>query len=366
MPSMQNGRYAATFAPGFEGVIEGLLERYLSGAAKLGVTSGFASFEYRGAGEGQSSSSFADVANLAFFNNAFLVLREWNTSASPFHDLVKASAGKSDLPAFAAEIATYAGGPFRVRFSKENQFASVDKSLMDYAEKFISRATGLKPDRFDPSIEFWFIIRREGKSLFAVRLSKKQSTEKYLEKGELRPEIVQLVTALARVCPEDRVLLDPFAGHGSIPEQLSLLQKGCVVYASDIDPDLAAPLARRFAGNRRVRVRSGDALDLSWIASASVDVIVTDPPWGFFDSDSYKGERSIEKLYEGMLAAFDRVLSPRGRALVITGAKNEFTGAVLASPAFSHCAEEKDFRTDILVNGKKSAVFALRRKGESS
>ena len=357
MPSMQTGRYAATFAPGFEGVIDGLLDRNLSGASNIGVTSGFASFDYTG--------PVNDVANLAFFNNAFLVLRDWNTSASGFPDLVKAVAGKSDLPAFASEIAAYAGGPFRVRFSKENQFVSVDKSLMDYAEKFIARATGLRPDRFDPSIEFWFLVRREGKSLFAARISKKQSTEKYLEKGELRPEIVQLVTALARVEPEDRVLLDPFAGYGAIPEQLSQVQKGCVVYASDIDSELAAHLARRFSGNSRVRVRAGDALELSWIAPASVDVIVTDPPWGFFDSDSYKGERSIEKLYEGMLVSFDRVLSPRGRALVITGAKSELRDAVLASAAFAHCAEEKKFRTDILINGKKSAVFALWRIRES-
>jgi 16S rRNA G966 N2-methylase RsmD len=353
---MQTGRYAATFAPGFEGVIDGLLDRYLPGAANLGVTSGFASFDYKG--------PLTDVANLAFFNNAFLVLREWNTSASGFPDLVKASAGKSELPAFAAQISAHAGGPFRVRFSRENQFVSVDKSVMDYAEKFIARATGLHPDRFDPSIEFWYLVRREGKSIFAARISKKQSTEKYLEKGELRPEIVQLVTALARVGPEDRVLLDPFAGYGAIPEQLSRLQKGCVVYASDIDPELASHLARRFSGNSRVRVRVGDALDLSWIATASVDAIVTDPPWGFFDSDSYKGERSIEKLYAGMLASFDRVLSPRGRALVITGAKNEFRDAVLASASFAFCAEETRFRTDILINGKKSAVFELWRKGE--
>jgi hypothetical protein len=352
---MLSGRYLATFAPGFEGVIADLLSRHLPGSVDVRVFDGMALFSLPG--------SLPDVRHLAFLNNLFLVLREWNTSSSGFADLSKAAAGKSDLSARAGEIAALAGSSFRVRFSKENQFCSVDKSVTEYAERSIAKLTGLASDRENPGMEFWFIIRRENLSFFAARLTKKPSTEKYLEKGELRPEIVQLVTALARLAPEDRVLLDPFAGHGAIPEQLALAQRGAVVHASDIDPALGAVLARRFSGNGKVRVHTGDALHMDWIAPGSVDVIVTDPPWGFWDSDSYKGDSSIENLYRGMLAEFARVLSVRGRALVMTGAKNEMLSAVLASPEFALCAGSAGFRTDILVNGKKSAVFALSKQG---
>jgi len=356
---MQSRKYLATFAPGFEGAVGDLLERTLPGCVNLVLSSGMALF-----------SHFADigtVSSLAFFNNVFLILREWDTTTSPFHDLVKSSAGKSDLGAYReplvalASFASSGSGSFRVRFSKENQFTSVDKKVMDFSEQFISRVTGLRADRMEPGIEFWYIIRREGRSFFAARLTKKASTEKYLAQGELRPEIAQLLAGMARLGDSDRVLLDPFAGHGAIPEQLSILQPDAVIHASDIDPNLTSELARRFSLCKNVTVHTGDALRLEWLEDASVDLVITDPPWGFWDDDAYKGERSIERLYAGMLDEFDRVLSPNGRAFVLTGAKREFAEAVEKSAAFAPSAGKEHFRTDILVNGKKSAVFALAR-----
>lgn len=346
-------RYLGTFAPGFEGVMADLLVRYVPSAVDISVTSGMITFA--------SSCPIGDPACVPFFNNAFLVLREWNTSASTFHDLVKSSAGKSTLPSVARELARMAGSSFRVRFSKENQFTSVDVSVSAYAEKFIAGATGLRVDRMESGMEFWFIIRRENISFFAARLTKKQSTEKYLEKGELRPEIAQLVIALAGITAEDRILLDPFAGYGSIPEQMCSFCENAVIYASELDRTLVTFLSRRFSGNSRVRVREGDALSLDWIADRSVDAIVTDPPWGCWDSATYAGERSVDNLYAGMLAQFDRVLSDRGRAVVVTAAKREFEAAVANSPPFAQSASAPGFRTDILINGKKSAAFRISR-----
>jgi 23S rRNA G2445 N2-methylase RlmL len=109
-------------------------------------------------------------------------------------------------------------------------------------------------------------------------------------------------------------------------------------------------------------VRECDALGLSHIADASVDLVVTDPPWGFWDGDAYRGERSIDALYRGMLAEFSRILRVGGRAFVLTGAKGEFESAARASAAFAPCVDAERFRTDILVNGKKSAVYALKKR----
>ena len=125
----------------------------------------------------------------------------------------------------------------------------------------------------------------------------------------------------------------------------------------------AHSLARksRFSGNSAVSVRRADALYLSHIESASIDLIVTDPPWGFWDGDVYAGANSISSLYTKMLEEFYRVLSGRGRAIVLTGAKKEFEEAVSQSKGFVHCTQAKGYRTDILVNGKKSAIFCLMR-----
>lgn len=354
MPFMH--RYFATFAPGFEGIVGNLLARALPESVPVAVSSGMALFDYPG--------DPARTSDAVFFNNVFFVVQEWRTSGIPFPELVRTAAKNNRLAGLAGELRLPGVRTFRVRYSKENQFCSVDKKTMDDAERYISRCTGLAADRLNPDMEFWFLTRREGLSFFAARLTDKQSTEKYLKQGELRPEIVQLLVGLARASPDDAVILDPFAGHGSIPARLADLCPGSRLLVSDIDPALANALAERFAGRENIRVSRADALHLPSVASGSVDLVVTDPPWGFWDADAYAGENSLERLYAGMLAEFARVLRVGGRAFVLTGAKREFEAAVAACPEFApSCGGSDDipFRTDILVNGKKSAVYALRR-----
>lgn len=354
MPLMH--RYFATFAPGFEGIVGNLLSRAIPEAVPVTVSSGMALFDYAG-----DPSRTSDAV---FFNNVFFVVQEWRTAGIPFPELVRTAAKNNRLAGLAGELRLPGIKTFRVRYSKENQFCAVDKKTMDDAERHIARCTGFTADRLNPDMEFWFLTRREGLSFFAARLTDKQSTEKYLKKGELRPEIVQLLVGRARVSPEDRVILDPFAGHGSIPARLAEVCPESLLLVSDIDPALADALSGRFEGREKIRVSCADALALSHVDRASVDLVVTDPPWGFWDADAYSGANSLDSLYAGMLAEFARVLRAGGRAFVLTGAKREFEAAVAARPEFAASADGFDgipFRTDILVNGKKSAVYSLRR-----
>jgi SAM-dependent methyltransferase len=357
---MQQKRFLAIFAPGFESVIGSMLAESLPGLGRVEISSGMVLFD--------APCALEDVASLAFLNNVFLVLREWHTNSSSPVAMVR-SVTSSEIPEMILhDVLSIGAGSFRVRFSRENQFFSVDKKTMSDAERYISAQTGLGADRVTPDMEFWFIVRSEKYSCFAARITKKQSTEKYLERGELRPEIAQLLVSLARVSAADLVIVDPFAGHGAIPAQLAvdLAARGgpasTVVHASDIDPELVAAMQRRFGLGGVVQVRKCDALSLSYLADGSVDLVVTDPPWGFWDGDRYQGEQSIATLYRGMLAEFARILVPDGRAFVLTGAKREMEEAVLESPVFARCAGLPNFRTDVLVNGKKSAVFALSKK----
>jgi|GEM_PF-1959877 len=350
---MPNSRYLATFAPGFEPVIGDLLADDVPRSELVRIESGMALFDYRG--------TVAEAAYPSFFNNVFLVLREWKSSALSFPDMVKGVAAVSKIADARDACRALGVTTFRVRYSRENVFASVDKKLMDQAERFIAAGTGLAPDRFDPGIEFWFIIRREGYACFALRLTKKQSTEKYLAPGELRPETVRLVTALARVDPLARTLLDPFAGHGSIPAALASLRPQAAVFASDQDAALVAAMEKRFRDMPQINVRQCDALSLAHVADSSVDAIVTDPPWGEWEGGSFGKAASLSELYRGMLAEFSRVLAPAARACVLTGAKREFEAVVGESPFFAQSAAREGFRTDILVNGKKCAVYVIYR-----
>lgn len=345
--------FLATFAPGFEGIIGALLLQTLPSASELRVSSGLVRFTWMG--------SLEKVCSIAFFNNIFLIVREWNTNTVPFADMVNQCGKKQSLSSLSSAIHGLSDGTFRVRYSRENQFCSVDKKVMEKAELTITSQTGLVPDRLNPGMEFWYIIRREDCSFFTACLTKKQSTEKYLRQGELRPEIVQLIVSLARVTVADKVLLDPFAGYGSIPEQLAHIQSEAKILASDNDEERVADLTARFAHNDRIHVCRADAVSLAHIADSTIDVIVTDPPWGFWNG-SFNSERpSISPLYEAMLREFDRILVTSGRAFVLTGAKKEFEEAIPKSGVFAGNAEKNGFRTDILVNGRKSAVYALNK-----
>lgn len=351
---MQTNLFLGTFAPGFESIIDSLLQQTLPSASIVRVCDGLVLFSYPG--------KISEVCAVAFFNNAFLVLQEWHTDGCSFSDMVRSSVTKSRLPVLSGVVRDLGAASFRVRFSRENVFASVDKKVMETAEKVVISGTGMRADRFSPEIEFWYIIRREKYACFAVRLTKKQSTEKYLNPGELRPEIVQLVIALAQIVQKDGILADPFAGYGSIPGQLARLYPRSRIYASDIGEAMVVGFRKRFAEIGTVEVRQCDALHLSYIDDSSVDAVVTDPPWGFWDGDAYSGVNDIGSLYRGMLAEFDRILKSGGKACVLTGAKREFEEAVGTSPIFAHCIAQEGFRTDILVNGKKCAVFRLSRK----
>ena len=331
--------------------MESLLPECLPGAGAVRVFPGMVRFAYAGPP--------ADVAAVPFFNNAFFVFRDWETSSIPFPSLVKKTMGNDSFPESWNRVQSPSVRTFRVRFSASNKFCSVDRPVMDAAERLVSSATGLSPDRLNPDAEFWYLTRSEGYSCLAYRLSGRPSTTKDLRQGELRPEIARLLVALAGIPPSPSVLLDPFAGYGSIPEALARRFPSAAVHAGDIDPARQGDLRARFGSSSRVVLHSCGMEDITGLGDGSVDAVVTDPPWGHWEGERYSGERSIPILYRRMLGIFARLLRPGGRLCVLTGAKREFEEAVADSPVFADAARKPGFRTDILVNGKKCAAFIL-------
>ena len=127
-------------------------------------------------------------------------------------------------------------GTFRVRFSQENQFAKVDKQLVRKAEEMVINNSRLQLDRLSPSTEIWYSIRREGFGFCGQLISKREFTEKNLNKGELRPEVAYFMNVLANPCEKD-VVCDCFAGYGSIPVQLVKNFRFSKLYVSDISKE---------------------------------------------------------------------------------------------------------------------------------
>lgn len=354
---------AAVFSPGFEKVIPNVLKKDIPDAYKVTVSSGFVRFC-------TDKNPFRAV-NADYFNNSFLVLREWNAGRAPQGGGAKAPAfevmaNKIRIPdAMIPEITKQHYKTFRLRFSAANVFTSVNKNLMANVEHQISAQTGLKPDRLGGDTEFWFLTRSDGYACFALRMTKKQSTEKYLEKGELRPEFVTLLAAFAEMsaplpaATEETVpvILDPFAGHGGIVKRLSAMYPKARILSSEIEGELAAKIKG---------CRQCDATKLSFIEDSSIDCVITDPPWGFWQGD-LRDDAKLKALYCGMLKELFRVTKPGASLCILTAAKEIFEESFNES-SFAELSETQnaplkgtDIRTDVLVNGKKAAVYSWKK-----
>lgn len=337
---------AAVFSPGFEKVIPNALCEVLPDADKIKVSSGFLRFCV-------TKNPFRAI-NADFLNNSFLVLREWNadkTGGSMRPPAFEVMANKIRIPdQLLPEIQKQHYKTFRLRFSAANVFTSVNKNVMTNVEKQISAQTGMRPDRLGGDTEFWFLTRTDGYACFALRMTKKQSTEKYLEKGELRPEFVTLLAAFAdpdnSLKKGNPIILDPFAGHGGIVKRLSQIYPNAKILASEIDKDLCSKIKGCICC---------DATNLTHIQDESVDCVVTDPPWGFWQGD-LRDDKKLRSLYDGMLKELFRITKSGSSILILTAAKEIFEAAFSESPF-----NGTDIRNDVLVNGKKAAVFVWQK-----
>jgi len=238
---------------------------------------------------------------------------------------------------------------FRIAVSAENVPASIDENLRTEAEKCISRLSGLKINRSLPDTEFWFLYRKESGarnfSCFMKRLTLRPSWEKTLHKGELPPPLAWTLCRLARPVHSDTVL-DPFCGYGSIPETALKhfhLQK---FIACDNDREAASYISARFKKRRSEKFifYRNDFSDLpSIIGEKSVDVIITDPPWGHYR------EINGNDFYKKMFEVFGKLLKEGGRAVVLC-ANNGLAGA--AASGFT--AQDS---IPILLSGKKTVIY---------
>jgi len=225
------------------------------------------------------------------------------------------------------------GKTFRIVTSKENQLIAVDKKLRSDVEKLIASRTGLIPERRGGGREFWFLSRSEGITLFMER--RPSPPEPKLKKGELRPQLAYCLNRLAGPTPKD-IMLDPFSGHGAIPRARAKYFPSKKIHSLDKDP-----------GIHRIP---------AIFAAQSIDVIVTDPPWGAYDKHG-----DIPTIYADLAKAANHVMRPGGR-VVILSAQKELIHNQLAKDVWSNAKLEENY--DILVSGQKAGVFLIKFREE--
>ena len=327
--------FVSSFITGFQSVVEADLTKRFKNLKILNLFDGLVHYRFDG--------DSRELEKIIYFNNTFFVLKTMKGKGLSFPSLIGAvCSGKNYF--------LVNKGSFRVRFQNENQFAKVDKNLTRRAEDYVLQNSKLKLDRLSPTNEVWFSIRREGFAFCGELISKREFTEKNLNKGELRPEIAYLICCFADIKNEDTIL-EPFCGYGSIPVQLAKKFRFEKLYVSDLDEERAnQTAARKQLSAPNIECRTADAKVLSYIEDKSISLVITDPPWGYFEELP-----DIEGFYKEMLASFDRVLVEGGRLVILSARKEELERSVQAT-GFKI---KNSLHT--LVNGKKAAVYLIER-----
>ena len=198
--------YASTFISGLEPVVKECLPRLLRGCQIYDLYNGLIVYRYDGKPDA--------LARVNIFSNTYLVLHRQNNPT--FKSMVQQAAAKAD-PSFTSRVRT--GQTFRVRFQKNGKLERVDAPVIAQAEDLVKRRARLRIDRENPDWEFWYIIRSENIGLYCMLVERREQTEKNLPQGALRPELAQCI-CLYSGAGAGETLLDPFAGHGSLPGAL--------------------------------------------------------------------------------------------------------------------------------------------------
>lgn len=144
------------------------------------------------------------------------------------------------------------------------------------------------------------------------------------------------------------IVMDAFAGYGAIPKQIKKCFRFNRLYVSDINPECVKKLSSFFEKKQNVDVALRDALNMHDIETNTIDTIITDPPWGYYEQIN-----DIEQFYVDMLKEFKRVLKLNGKLVLLSARKEEFESAVRKE---NYRIEKK---YDTLVNGKKASVYVV-------
>lgn len=325
--------YISTYITGLGNVVKNRLIADLPGVKVIKVFDGLIYYKYDG--------NFNDLKRIIYLNNTFCVMKAYKGNRLDFKVMVNNSIkGHQQF--------LINKGTFRVRFSKENQFVKVDRNVTQNAEKSIQDNSCLRLDRVNPTTEIWYIIRSEGMGFYCQLLFKRKVTEKNLNRGELRPEFSNLMCSCI-ILNKDMIICDPFCGYGAIPKQLITRFNVKKVYASDLDKEKVDLIKKsKWSGNKKIKVFHANAMNIKEIADSTVDAVITDPPWGYYEQID-----DMKDFYKEMLKELNRIVKENGKIVILTAKKEEFESICID---LGISISEK---YNTLVNGKKASVYVF-------
>jgi 16S rRNA G966 N2-methylase RsmD len=316
--------FYATFISGFDPLVAKLMHR--DGMNVVRMMDGAVEFETE-----------TIPADIPYLNNIFVVLRRLNHT--------NLSRLAQDVIAKQPDSIPFRPKNFRIFVSQENELVSLPGNLMHDLVDTFTRLSRSPFSARQAEAEFWLLARSEGVSYCLYRLT---AVKKHCARGELRPELATLLCECSDP-KDDDIVLDPFAGSGSIPFARSRLQKSFHgIFASEINAELAEAIkqkAKKIHNGKMQRsffVRQQDFLSNTF-QSDSFTAIITDPPWGIYEQVSHD-------FYPSVIKEFARLIKPSGRLVMLTA----YPGVSAMMPPSFQSVDEYH----ILVSGQKATVFS--------
>jgi len=340
--------YFSTFISGFDSLIKKLLPQNINDVKILKTLDGAILYE--------SNCDIEKIKKIRYFNNSFLVLKKFEnqTGSSNMLNKMLEDTIATNFKLINKNILHLNNKKtFRIFTSFENKLTSVNNILLSKIEKIIEQNLHLKKDIKNPDCEFWYLWRSENIGFFMLRITYNKSK---LEKGELSPELANILCLLSNPKADD-VVLDPFAGSGAIPIERTKICKFKGIFALDKDQKIVQKLKAKIKKirNKKIQksffVKEKNFFDTNF-EDEFFNSIITDPPWGFFE----KIEGNIENFYTKILEKSFPILKKNGQLILLTARKNEFENCIKNFGKFKILE-----KYDILVSGKKCGAYVIVR-----
>jgi len=243
------------------------------------------------------------------------------------------------------------GKTFRIIVMDCGKLRPIPHNTMNDMEKSVSRQTKLSVNRANPDVEIWLNRRNDNSVYFMLRVKKHRSFDKTLKKGELRPDVVEVMIHEAKI-GKNSVVADLFGGWGAIAAAVIESGRYGKVYTGDINDECVKHQKKRLHAKQNCLVQKWDARKLP-LKDNTVDAIVTDPPWGEYEAID------TPQFYDEFIGEAARVLRPSGSFVFLTSTQNEACRS-LNRHGFSHS------HIPLKIGGKDTFLFCAKHAKQKS